>query len=146
MFFAAAGVADPLSEAYRFTVEVFDVALGNLEVSFPLVEGAGGGQALFWFAGGGFPFLRGRFGVLDQSDAGQEALLGGVEALWVEALVVEPLPQAVSVIGDVVPGHVGQVMAGVVVSAGGVVGAVPGQGPGRVQYGSSRGEPGFWRG
>lgn len=69
------------------------MALGNLEVSFPLVEGAGGGQALFWFAGGGFPLLRGRFSVLAQSDAGQEALLGGVQAFWVEALVVEPLPR-----------------------------------------------------
>lgn len=47
-------------------------------------------------------------------------------------LGVEPLPQVVSVVGDMGAGHVVEAVAGFDVAAGCAVGALPGQRPGRI--------------
>jgi hypothetical protein len=41
---AVAGVVDPLAQAYLVAVQVLDVPLGDVEVAFSVMKGAGGGE------------------------------------------------------------------------------------------------------
>ncbi len=106
--FATAGVADPLPEAYGSAVEDFGVPLRNVEVPFTVVKDTRGGQTPVPAPGGRFACVRGLFSGLDQAETVEQAPLHGGQAFGAEALGAEPLPQAVSVVGGAVPGHVGQ--------------------------------------
>ena len=93
---STAQIAHPPTEAHGAVVEVFDVALRNVQMALSGVESprcgqtAAGGEPLAT-RGGGRISRRGRDG---EPEVLQEALLVAVEAFGVGALGVEPLPQA----------------------------------------------------
>lgn len=114
-------------------LEIFDVALWHIEVAFPFQERAGGSQATLKGLlprGAGSGRCAQPRGV--QPQVSDEALLIGVKTSQPFALGMDPLPQALAVLGDVAAGQVHEGAAGLGVVAGGVVCTLPRHWPGRI--------------